>query len=282
MNFNVFSEIHTLEHVLIHRPGREIDEMPPSLMNEMLFDDILFGQKTREEHDRFGKMIRSIGAQTHDLQKLLEEALAVSHEARAELVKLISMHEALSEESEARLIAMHPKVLAETLIGGILLDENALEPDYIYELPPAPNLFFSRDAQVVIGDKIVFSAMHASIRKRESILSQFSFTHHPDFKRNTVLCDLSFSSLRRAGHVMGARTLEGGDILVFHEGVILIGVSERTTEQGVDFLVDMLRQDPRWRQVIMVMMPHSRAVMHLDTIFTRISEDECLDRKSVV
>jgi arginine deiminase len=276
MKFKVFSEIAALQHVLVHRPGREIDEMPPSLMNEMLFDDILFGPKTRDEHDRFCKMIRSMGAETHDFQELLSTALASAHDERIELVKLIAMHEALPVDVEQMLIAMPPAKLAETLIAGLLLPESEMQADFIYELTPAPNLFFSRDPQSVIGNKIVFSAMHTNVRKRESVLSQFVFCHHPDFAENQVLCDFSHSSLRRSGHVIGARTIEGGDILVFREGVVLVGVSERTSEQGIDQLVEALRIDGQWRRLIMVMMPRSRAVMHLDTIFTRISEDECL------
>ncbi len=276
MDLKVFSEIGTLEHVLVHEPGREIDEMPPALMNEMLFDDILFGPKTRDEHRRFCRLIRSMGAQTHDFQTLLAEALDSSEVERYGLVKLISLHESLGSETENSLIELNPKQLAEILIAGITLPEKEMEPDCLYELSPAPNLFFSRDAQVVIGDKITFSAMHTTARKRESLLSQFIFRHHPLFHHNEVLCDFSRSSLKRAGHVIGATTIEGGDILVMNEKVIAVGVSQRTSEQGVDDLVEALRVDGRWEKLVMVMMPSSRAVMHLDTIFTRISEDECL------
>src|SRR5688572_18135465 len=73
MRLNVTSEIGKLKSVLIHLPGREIDEMIPPMMNQLLFDDILYGQVAREEHRRFQQLIRFIAEDVVDIQDLLEE-----------------------------------------------------------------------------------------------------------------------------------------------------------------------------------------------------------------
>src|SRR5215210_2433262 len=74
MRLNVTSEIGRLKSVLVHLPGREIDLMIPPMMNQLLFDDILYGQVAREEHRRFQQLIRFIADDVFDLQDLLEEA----------------------------------------------------------------------------------------------------------------------------------------------------------------------------------------------------------------
>ena len=80
MQLEVFSEIGRLREVMTHRPGREVDCMPPALMEDLLFDDILHGPSAREEHDAFVAVLKAYGVANHDFQNLLEEFLC--HVAR--------------------------------------------------------------------------------------------------------------------------------------------------------------------------------------------------------
>ena len=75
MRLNVTSEIGKLRRVLVHLPGREIDDMVPPMMGQLLFDDILYGQVAREEHRRFQQLIRFVAEDVYEMQDLLEETL---------------------------------------------------------------------------------------------------------------------------------------------------------------------------------------------------------------
>ncbi len=276
MKFQVRSEIHPLQAVLVHGPGPEVDFMPPSMMDELLFDDLLYGPKARAEHLYFCNLLRMVGAKVFDFSELLSTALDTSEDAKLELLRSIVKFESLHASVERKLLDMPSSELCESLICGIRAPHGLHAPDEVFDLTPIPNLLFSRDAQIVMGDKIVFASMKQWARKRESILARFVFTHHPEFRNNAVLQDFSYSALRRSGETSTSVTIEGGDLLIFEEGIILAGISERTTEHGVDRLVDALRADQQFQTLIMVPMPSNRAQMHLDTIFTRVSEDECL------
>ena len=118
--------------------------------------------------------------------------------------------------------------------------------------------------------------MSRRARRREPLLSRFVFRHHPRFRGVRFLIDFSQSTARSVYQAKEPPSLEGGDVLIFHEGVVLVGVSERTMESAVDLLVEALRDQDTFHTLIMVPMPRARAAMHLDTVFTRVSRDECL------
>ena len=277
MDLSVYSEIGKLDRVLVHEPGLELDRMPPSLMEDLLFDDILYGPIARDEHQFFVNVLRAFGSEVYDFLTLLTETLAsVGEVERMGLLRLISMHERLSSKMEGRLSELPPSELAGVLVHGLLALPEDYAPDHLFDLYPAVNLLFSRDAQVVLADGIIYSAMKYNIRKRESVLSRFVFSRHPQLKVENVVADFSRTDLDLIEGVYGARTLEGGDVLIFNEGIIIVGVSERTTEAAANHLAASLKNHPFFHTMIMVPMPVSRSQMHLDTIFTRLSQDECL------
>lgn len=273
---SVFSEIGELKKVLVHAPGPEVDQMPPALMEKLLFDDLLYGPKAREEHAYFCKVMTMLGVQVIDLQTLFEESAEAEPEDFKAMVDRIISFERLSASSAKRLLDMDERKLARHLVQGMLAPQKDIAPDRIYSLIPLPNLLFARDPQIVLGNKIVFSAMKENARKREPMISSFAFQNHPDFKDSKVLLDTSWRGLDRGFVKFGSGTIEGGDVLVLKEGVVLIGISDRTTEYGAELLIQSLREDKQFHTVILVPMPSSRAQMHLDTIFTRLSHDECL------
>ncbi len=274
MKLNVFTEIDTLNQVLIHRPGNEIENMTPSLMEEQLFDDVVYMKTAKKEHDLFTNLMRAHGIVVTDFQDLLVEALAQDAAAGAALLdSVIAMH-SMPPTSQSRLRALEPVDLARVLIEG--LPSASQHPDHLFDLSPLPNLLFSRDAQVVIGKQIMFSSMKNDARIRESLLSSFAFQTLPNMQHDKILADLSEARLQSRTNVYGATSIEGGDILLFEHGTCLVGMSERTSKHGIFALRKLLSKQPHFQNLVVVLMPENRAQMHLDTILTRISSEEVL------
>lgn len=276
MKVAVHSEIGQLRSVLVHEPGFEVDNMPPSMMEEMLFDDILHGPRARTEHARFRAILERLGAAPLDVQDLLRESIQSAPEAIPALLQQLGGLEGLGPDVVDDLSTLSPEMLTEALVHGLPASEQQMRRGQAFRLPPIPNLLFSRDSQIIIGSGVVFAAMNKASRWREPILSQFMFSNHPALA--AVPIHDSFLSIGSEAFPIGSMgpTLEGGDVIVLREGVIIAGISERTSEHGVDRLAECLRRLEHFRTLIIVPMPRLRSTMHLDTIFTRASEDECL------
>lgn len=275
MQLNVTSEIGKLKSVLVHLPGREIDLMVPPMMNQLLFDDILFGQVAREEHRRFQQLIRYVADEVLDLQDLLEEVLQ-NEDAKKHIVRDLAQRNGLSRRLRSWLLDQAPGALAEVLITGIAREtKSGSLPEF--DLFPIPNLFFMRDPQIVLGDRVVVSSMATQARRREALLSKYVFENHPRFTAETPFwVDFMESEPERP---MGRRTptLEGGDVLVPRRDLLLVGVTERTNKAGVEALIRSLKAAKAGvSSVIIVDIPRQRSFMHLDTIFTFINRNECL------
>jgi arginine deiminase len=275
MQLNVTSEIGKLKSVLIHLPGREIDLMVPPMMNQLLFDDILYGQVAREEHRRFQQLIRYVADEVLDLQDLLEEVLE-DETARTRIVRDLATRNGFSRRLLAWLLDQPAGALAEVLIAGIAREtKSGGLPEF--DLFPIPNLFFMRDPQIVLGDRVVISSMATQARRREALLSKYVFENHSRFRReNPFWVDFMETEPERP---MARRTptLEGGDVLVPRRDLLLVGVTERTNKAGVEALIRSLKAAKAGvNAVIIVDIPRQRSFMHLDTIFTFINRNECL------
>jgi arginine deiminase len=275
MRLNVTSEIGRLKSVLVHLPGREIDLMVPPMMAQLLFDDILYGQVAREEHRRFQQLLRFVVEEIVELQDLLEEVFE-DEEVKGAIVRDLARRNRLGRRIVKSLLEYPPAELADILISGIPSDSEEGELPK-FDLFPVPNLFFMRDPQVVIGNRVVISGMATQARRRESLLSKYVFEHHKRFRGpNVFWTDLMEGAQERPVR-RKAPTLEGGDILVASRDVLLIGMTERTNKGGVDRVIDALRESGSpIRTVIIVEMPKARSFMHLDTVFTFTSRNECL------
>lgn len=273
MRLNVTSEIGRLKSVLVHLPGREIDQMVPPMMAQLLFDDILYGQVAREEHRRFQQLIRFIADDVFDLQDLLEE-LFDDDDVKNHVVRDLAKRNRLNRRLTSSLLELRPAALAEVLIAGIARESASGELPQ-FDLVPIPNLFFMRDPQVVLGDRVMISSMATQARRRESLLSKYVFEHHPRFRDREIFWIDFMESTERPTRKMP--TIEGGDVLVPRRDLLLIGVTERTNKAGVDCLLRALKEaGARVRHAIIVDIPRARSFMHLDTIFTFISRHECL------
>lgn len=275
MPLHVTSEIGRLKRVLVHLPGREIDLMVPPMMAQLLFDDILFGQVAREEHRRFQQIIRFIAEEVVELQDLLEEIFE-DEKLKAHIVRDLGRRNGLGRKLLHRLLDQPAPALAELLISGIPTEKEKSGELPEFEIFPVPNLFFMRDPQVVIGNGVVISGMATQARRREALLSKYVFQYHPRFHGDRVWTDFMEGEPERPMK-RNEPTLEGGDVIVAREDVILVGLSERTNRAGVRRLIESLQTpDSGVRTVIVVELPKQRSFMHLDTVFTLTNRNECL------
>jgi arginine deiminase len=278
----VTSEIGRLQKVLVHEPGPEVDRMVPPMMEELLFDDILFGDRARDEHRRFRRLLQLLGIEVVEANDVLVEALA-GDEARAWLWAM------LQPEMPHDLRAAEPPATAGDLVaaavGGVLTPETpkGIEVKDLFQLAPLPNWCFQRDPQVVVGDGVIFSAMATAARWREGVLTRCTFSFHPELSEAPVILD----PLREAGASgnLGPHRprLEGGDVLVLSPEVVAIGISERTNAAAVEMLATALAElenGPRWLEVVHV--PARRAYMHLDTVFTPLDSKSALVFEPVI
>ena len=277
MRLNVTSEIGRLKSVLVHLPGREIDVMVPPMMNQLLFDDILYGQVAREEHRRFQQLIRFIADEVFDIQDLLEEVFE-DEEVKDAVIRDFAKRNKLGRRLTASLKEQKPAALAEVLIGGIPSEEQVSGELPHFDLFPVPNFFFMRDPQVVLGPGVIVSGMATQARRRESLLSKYVFENHRVFRdRLSFLVDFMAGETPERPMRRNMPTLEGGDVLVARRDLILVGMSERTNRAGVRQLARSLKDaDAGVKTMIIVEMPRQRSFMHLDTVFTFTSAHECL------
>lgn len=275
---SVTSEVGRLRRVLVHEPGPEVDVMVPAMMEELLFDDILYGDRAREEHGLIRRALQVLGVEVVDAQDLLEDVL---RDPAARRWTLETMLAPASADLRARLDDAPSEDLASALVGGLRLpSRTAQDPDIsdLFEIPPLPNWCFQRDPQIVIGTGVVFSSMTSAARERETRLARALFRFHPDLSATPVLHEPIMADFERS-HVAGAghACLEGGDVVVLSPDVIAVGLSERTNRLGIDDLAAALaeRSDaPRF--VVVVELPRRRAYMHLDTLFTPIDREMAL------
>ena len=280
---HVTSEIGRLRRVLVHEPGPEVDRMVPPMMEELLFDDILFGDRARDEHRRFRRLLQLLGVEVIEANQLLTEALA-GDEAR------VWLWERLRAEAPQELRGTALPVTADEIVAvavaGLLSaeDPHGIEVADLFRLAPLPNWCFQRDPQVILSGGVIFSAMATTARWREGVLARCIFRFHPELSSTPVILD-PLGEGRNLGHLLGPHRpcLEGGDVLVMSSDVVAVGVSERTNPAAVGVLALALAEfehGPRWLEV--VHLPRRRAYMHLDTVFTPIDHNAALVFEPVI
>ena len=274
----VRSEINPLKKVLLHRPGRELLHLVPDRLPELLFDDIPFLRIAQEEHDAFARILRENGAEVVYLEDLMTEVLA----QRPELVKPFLLQwldegNIKTERWQSKLYDYltenyQGKALVEKTMEGITLQElgdvssHSLEdmiapPDDLL-VDPMPNLYFQRDPFASVGNGVFLHRMKFPTRCRETIYADYIFNYHPDF------AGLVKRYYDRTFHA----TIEGGDVLNLTADTLAIGISQRTSPDGIELAARRLFADPeaKIRTVLAFDIPNCRAFMHLDTVFTQI------------
>ncbi|HYU33468.1 MAG TPA: arginine deiminase family protein [Thermoanaerobaculia bacterium] len=285
MPIRVDSEIGRLRRVLVHRPGREIDLMVPSMMEQLLFDDILYGDDAREEHDSFCQVLDKAGVEVVDAQDLLSTVLEQDG-PRRELLDELAREYGVAPTIGSQLAGLSSAELSATLIGGLRAapDASSAGRQHFFDVRPVPNYFFQRDPMAVIGDRLVISSMATEAREREPLLTRTIVQHHPDFGDLQVFdIDTPPSGAPEHNPFFPYPDLEGGDILVATPEIVLVGLSERTNRRGAEVLAEYLRKkETSFRHLILVELPRKRSYMHLDTVFTLIDRNTCLAHLPII
>lgn len=268
----VDSEVGRLRTVLLHRPGPELKRLTPRNNDSLLFDGIPWVGRAQDEHDAFAEALRGHGVEVLYLAELIRESLA-SDAARAEVTEGVladvRLGTTLRREVERYLAELDATDLAEVLMAGLAHQELRTGTGLTYELmdqhdfviDPLPNLLFTRDSSVWIGDQVAVTSLAMPARMRETTLTRAIYTHHPRFAGVELVYDA------------GLEHVEGGDVLLLAPGVLAVGVGERTTSAGAEQLARRVFDRGLAHTVLAVPIAQERATMHLDTVCTMVDSD---------
>lgn len=262
------SEVDALKKVIIHYPDDGIEVVTPSNALEFLYDDIVHLQVMREEHQKFIDILSAfIGEEnvldTEDL--LLDVFENIDEVNRDKFFNYLFLVEKLSEEIKAKLKALPNKDLVYTLFTGVL------EKEDISVMPPLPNYVFTRDIAVVIKDYLLICNPSKKARTREGVLTRAICYFHPIFKFCQENGDAKIIDMTEAPEIC---TIEGGDVMIFNDNYLLLGCSERTTPEAIEYLKKKLFSNNVIEHIIRIVIPKDRSCMHIDTLFTQISKNE--------
>jgi arginine deiminase len=278
MTFSVQSEVGQLRQAIIHRPGLELSRLTPRNIAELLFDDVLWASRAKEEHDVFAEILRDRGVRVHYFGQLLAETLELPA-GRAFVLDRVCTPEFVGPALAGRLRELLQDLdgprLAEYLVGGVLkadlrpLRAKSLTWDMLraddFLLPPLPNHLFARDNSCWVYGGVSMNPMAKPARQRESLHVRAVYRYHPQFAGAGFV---TYYGDDDASHQPAS--VEGGDVHVLGHGTVLIGMGERTTPMAAEILARALFDSGQARSVIAVELPKSHAMMHLDTVMTMI------------
>ena len=275
------SEIGRLRKVMLHCPGRELENLMPEYLERLLFDDIPYLKVAQAEHDAFADCLRDNGAEVVYLRDLVAETI-VEPEVRQELVEQfldeaeITGHR-IREILRDYFAIMSDEHLVDAMMAGVRKSDvrgfetgklsdylSFRSDDYPFIIDPMPNLYFTRDPFATIGTGVSLHRMHTVTRNRETLFGKFIFQYHPLYKDAPKWYDRGESS-----------SLEGGDILILSPEVIAVGISQRTEEDSIDkFAHTVLSISQTFKKILAFDIPKTRSFMHLDTVFTMVDRDK--------
>jgi arginine deiminase len=281
--FGVHSEVGQLRKVMVCAPGRAHQRLTPTNCDALLFDDVMWVENARRDHVDFMARMRERGVEVVEMHDLLAETVAIAparewildHQVVPDRVGL-----GLLDEIRSYLEGLAPRELAETLIGGLsteefpedvggeqltLIRDAAGVTEYL--LPPLPNTLYTRDTTCWIYGGVTLNPLFWPARHEETMLTAAIYRFHPGFAGSVKV----WWGDPTRDH--GLATVEGGDVMPIGRGNVLIGMSERTSRQGISQLAAALFEQGAASRVIVAAMPRLRAAMHLDTIFTFADRD---------
>ena len=281
MPIQVRSEIGTLEQVLLHRPGAELEQLVPGELERLLFDDIPYLKAAQQEHDAFAALLRENGTEVLYLEELMAQTLAVDAQVRRRFIRQfideggrIARHyqPALYEY----LTALDDRELVRRTMTGVSVEEflpegqrgalvSLTRGSHRFVLDPIPNLYFTRDPFACIGHGVSLNAMYSPTRRRETIYGQYILKYHPDYAGQVPFY------YRREDPF----SIEGGDVLNLSPQVLAVGMSQRTTPEAIEVLARNIFRDEtaQIRTILALDIPEVRAFMHLDTVLTQVDRD---------
>ncbi len=277
MGTRVDTEVGTLRTVLLHRPGAELQRLTPRNNDQLLFDGVPWLSRAQEEHDAFAEVLTGRGVEVLRLADVLTEALADTT-ARAvgiaSAVDAMRLGHGLADALTEHLLGVDAADLAGVLVAGMTFDElpvdertsgvslvRRMHHGAEFVVDPLPNLLFTRDSSVWVGDRVAITSLALPARRRETALTDLVYAHHPRFA----------GTERAYGHARAP--LEGGDVLLLAPGVLAVGVGERTTPAGAESFARSCFADGLAHTVLAVPIAQERASMHLDTVCTMVDTD---------
>jgi arginine deiminase len=272
---DIRSEIGELESVIIHTPGAEVENMTPENAERALYSDILNLNIGLSEYSQLHGVLSKV-AQTCEVRDLLKDVVE-EPAAREELVGNICRNENTADIFDY-LLDLSSDNLSTALIEGVLMEKDNLTKFLNkgrYELMPLHNFFFMRDSAVCLSNKVIISKMASVVRERESIIMESIFKHHPKFGIETI-------NPVHWPHCTNI-TIEGGDVIVAREDVLLVGTGTRTTSQGIDFLLAWYKQEKLSKHILVQELPFKpESFIHLDMVFTLLDRDKCMVYEPVI
>jgi arginine deiminase len=280
VTFTVASEVGQLRQAIVHRPGLELSRLTPENIGELLFDDVMWAKKAKEEHDAFAEALRDKGVQVHLYGQLLAETLELP-QGRAFVLDRICTPELLGPSLVGPIRRLFDDLdgqeLAQYLVGGVLkadlqpLRTHGLKWEMLrsddFVLTPLPNHLFQRDNSCWIYGGVTVNPMAKPARQRESLHTRAIYRFHPMFANAAFVTyygdeDRSYQPA----------TIEGGDVHVIGNGAVLIGMGERTTPMAVETVSHALFDAGQASTVVAIELPRSHAFMHLDTVMSMVDK----------
>ncbi|MDO9320656.1 MAG: arginine deiminase [Pseudomonas sp.] len=280
----VHSEAGKLHKVMVCSPGLAHLRLTPNNCDELLFDDVIWVNQAKRDHFDFVTKMRDRNIEVVEMHNLLTDVVQIPEALKWILDRKTSVNQVgvgLHHELRSWLEGQEPRKLAEYLIGGVsnadlsasggsdiakMFSEFLGESSFI--LPPLPNTQFTRDNSCWIYGGVVLSPMYWPARRQETLLMTAIYKFHPDFVNADFQVWYGDPDLDH-----GAATLEGGDVMPIGNGVVLIGMGERTSHQAIGQLAQSLFKAGAVQRVIVAGLPKSRAAMHLDTVFSFCDRD---------
>ncbi|MCA3554477.1 arginine deiminase [Aestuariivirga sp.] len=276
----VHSEIGKLRTVMVCRPGLAHKRLTPSNCKELLFDDVIWVQQAQVDHYDFVRKMEERGGEVLEFHDMLTAALEDRDGREWVLDRRITYNQVgvtMRDDLRGWLDSMPAARLAEHLIGGIARSELPFEAEGLvgrylepsdFVIPPVPNTLFQRDPSCWIYNGVTVNPMYWPARRPETLLVTTVYKFHPEFKKAKVNIWYGDPDVDH-----GVASLEGGDVMPMGNGVVYVGMGERTTPQAVGQLAMALFEKGAAERVVACQMPKSRAAMHLDTVFTMCSHE---------
>ena len=266
---HVTSEIGSLRSVLVHTPGKELVAVTPGTREDYLYDDIIDLEIAQREHRRLVAVLERF-ADVHEVRDSLTE-LAGRPEVR-EFVTTRALEVVPSDALAKQMAALSSEDFVALMVEGALEDGGPIARalnEVAYALPPLPNLFFTRDSGIVIGEHAIIGSMRHGVRWTEELLIKALFRYDAKFENAGILYD--GSDEKRVNY-----TLEGGDVHPIRPDLLVLGFSERSSPAALDLLCDLVFTNCGVTDVIIVVLPAERTAIHLDMIFTQVDRELCI------
>ncbi|MCW6663620.1 arginine deiminase [Aerococcaceae bacterium NML190073] len=278
---HVFSEIGKLKKVMLHRPGKELENLMPDYLERLLFDDIPFLEGAQKEHDEFANALRAEGVEVVYLEDLAAESLTSPEIKEAfidEYLEEANIRGKQTKEAirQMLLVIEDNRELIDRTMAGIQKSElppienkgltDLVESEYPFAIDPMPNLYFTRDPFATMGHGVSLNRMYSETRNRETLYAKYIFKYHPDYRDADVPLVYTRDETTR---------IEGGDELVLSKDVLAVGISQRTDAASIEKLMhNIFDKNLGFKKVLAFEFANNRKFMHLDTVFTMVDYDK--------